>query len=208
MYPIDLTVPEAEHSAALQLGARWNERLSGWYVPRSFNAEPLNRWLTARDHINMRASALWLARVYGPCPVCEIRIPLYGLILPAGHHSLIPDDDPRQDVWEVAEEPAQLYDVAYLSTALQAALRVQAPSYRFGYSTLLEDFGWMNYCRHCRERVEDESCALEFGSPLNPLDENMAAEITLKELRLDLEVTCYSQSCGVPFVEAMPRTCA
>jgi uncharacterized protein DUF5710 len=208
MYPIDLTVPEAERAMALELGARWSEKEAEWSVPRRFNAEPFNRWLTARKHVNVRASALWLARVNARCPACATSIPLYGLILPAGHQSLITDDDPADDVWDAVEEPSQLYDVAYVSPALQAALSVHAPSYRLGYSAMIGDFGWMNYCFHCREQIEDESCALEFGSPLYPLDEFMAARIRLKELRLDLEVTCSRQSCGVPFVEAMPRTCS
>jgi hypothetical protein len=207
MYPINLTVPESERAMALQLGARWNERYGVWYVPRTFNAEALNRWLAARDCINVRANVLWLARVWAPCPTCENKTPLYALILPAGHRALIEDDDPVQDVWDVVEEPAQLYDVAYVSTALQAALRAHAPSYRLGYNALLEEFGWMNFCRHCGEGIEDESCALEFGSPLNPLDEVMAAKISLKELRLEVEAACYRQSCGVQFIEAMPLTC-
>jgi uncharacterized protein DUF5710 len=208
MYPIDLTVPESEHAMALQLGARWNEKYAVWYVPRTFNAEPLSRWLTARQHVNVRARTLWLGRVYAPCPICETSIPLHGLVVPAGHSALFAADDPAEDFWQVVEEPAQLYDVAYVSAALQAVLRVHAPTFRLGYSELLEGFGWMNYCRHCRERIEDQGCALDFGSPLNPLDEHMAAKITLKELRVELEATCGSQSCGVQFFDQMPRSCA
>jgi Domain of unknown function (DUF5710) len=207
MYRIDLTVPESEHAMALQVGARWNERYGVWYVPRTFNAEPLNRWLTARECVNVRAKVLWLARADAPCPICETRIPLYGLILPAGHFSLDTGDDPAEEFWDVVEEPAQLYDVAYVSSALQGALREHAPTYRLGYNAGLEEFGWMNFCRHCHERIEDESCALEFGSPLNPLDETMAAKITLKELRVDVEAACYQQSCGVQYIEVMPLTC-
>jgi hypothetical protein len=205
MYPIDLTVPETERGLALELGARWHQKYEVWYVPRTFNAQPLGRWLTARAFPNMRSKSLWLARVFGTCPWCENAVPMHGLILPAGHQVLCPADEPAEDAWEIAEEPSQLYEVGYLSAPLQAALQAHAPTYRLGYSELLERFCWINYCRHCRGLIEDEQCALEFGSPLNPLDEIMAARIGLQELRLEVEASCARYSCGVQLFEEMPR---
>jgi hypothetical protein len=206
VYSIDLTVPDAERTLVLNLGARWHQKYAVWYVPRTLNAQPLGRWLTARAFPNARSNSLWLARVLGTCPWCENSITLHGLILPAGHRTLCPADEPSEDVWEVAEEPSQLFEIEYLSDTLQAALEVHAPTYRLAYSPLLERFCWLNHCRHCRGLIEDDDCALDVGSPLNPLDESMAARIVLQEIRVEFEASCARYSCGVQFLEAMART--
>lgn len=205
MYPIELTVPKAEHAMALRCGARWNEKYEVWYVPRTLDVGPLSRWFTAKSFPNLRSRSLWLARVISPCPYCGGRVPLYGLILPVGHQVLSAAEVESEDDWEIAEEPSQLYEVDYLGPALQAVLRIHAPCYRPGYSAVLERFCWMNHCPKCRELLEDDSCSMEFGSPLNPLDESMAEMILLKDFRVEFEVSCGSYSCGVQLLDSMTR---
>ena len=205
MYPIELTVPKSEREMATRLGARWNEKYEVWYVPRTLDVAPLSRWFTARDNPNLRSRRAWLARVMGSCLYCAENVPLYGLILPAGHQVLCPGDESAEDAWDIAAEPSQLYEVGYLGASLQAVLQVHAPTFRVGYSAFLERFCWMNHCSHCRELIEDDNCAMEFGSPLNPLDESMAEAILLKEFQVEFEVSCGSYSCGVQLIEAMAR---
>jgi hypothetical protein len=205
MYPIELTVPKAEQEFAIRLGARWNEKYKVWYVPRTLNVEPLSRWFTAKSFPNLRSRKAWLARVLGSCPYCGESIALYGLMLPSGHQVLCPADEEGADAWEIAGEASQLYEVDYLSASIQGLLHVHAPTYRLGYSTILEQFYWMNHCSQCGELIEDDSCAMEFGSPLNPLDESMAEAIVLKEFQVEFEISCGSYSCGVQFIESMKR---
>lgn len=205
MYPIELTVPKAEQALAMRLGARWNEKYEVWYVPRTLNVEPLSRWFTAKEFPNLRSRRVWLAQVAGACTTCGEQVPLFGLILPPGHETLCPGEQPCEDTWDITDEPSQLYEVSYLSSSLQAQLRLYAPTYRVGYSTILERFCWINHCSQCRERIEDDSCAMEFGSPLNPLDEAMAEKIILQDLRVEFEISCGSYSCGVQFIDAMTR---
>ena len=90
---IDLQVAFTDKDQVKQLGARWDVEKKVWFIPDGVDTTPFQKWLPQRLDINIRSSSYFIVKSVTSCWTCGKGIPVFALLLPAGHETLEFNED-------------------------------------------------------------------------------------------------------------------
>jgi hypothetical protein len=210
MARIDLKVPFQEKDEAKRLGARWDPQGKIWFVPDGVDPEPCVRWMPKTPGVNYRSSHFFVASAPVLCWKCGTPTWVYAIALPGGHEQLDIDEDAEdgtsgEESWISIDEPAFLYYIDYLPTAVQDRVRALTRHFHVDYSKTTDSSYWMNHCEHCSAKQGDFPLFCEPGSPFVPMTESDAAAVTLQRASASFEAHADGYSYDPEFFRYMKR---
>ncbi len=173
--------------------------------------------------INVRSSHYQLALTIARCPHCGGSTALVGLVVPPGHETLDPEDDPPDGsskgggnasaLWSVAHHPAFLFHVELLPVDVQTTVRQFVPAYRRAEADAETADGsadgargWANHCERCGALLDDEELFCEPEGAFLPTNEARAAAIHLVQIDAPFEAAAGGYAHEPQFYGAM--TCS
>jgi hypothetical protein len=167
-----------------------------------------------RNDVNSRSLSYFIACALQRCGECRNLTPVVGLVLPAGHQALEVDTDAalgvlEVDAWVTVQAGAILFDVEYLSDAVDKRLRELSPHYRADLDEASGRSNWMNHCAFCATAQADFDLYCEPEGAFMPISAEAAAKIRLHEVCEPFEAQASGYACAPEFLEyAQQVACA
>jgi hypothetical protein len=169
---------------------------------------------------NVRSPRYQLALTVARCPVCGSPTAVVGLVVPPGHETLDPEDDPpvgsskgggnASALWSVAHHHAFLFHVEFLPVAIQATVRQFVPAYGRAEADADTDdgsaggpCGWANHCERCGALLDDQELFCEPEGAFLPTNEARAAAIHLVGIDAPFEAAAGGYAHEPQFFGAM-----
>jgi hypothetical protein len=168
--------------------------------------------------INVRSSHYQLALTIARCPHCGAPTALVGLVVPPGHETLDPEDDPPHEeseppLWSVSHHHAFLFHVEFLPVDVQTTVRQFVPAYGRAEADADTDdgsadgrCGWANHCERCGALLDDQELFCEPEGAFLPTNEARAAAIHLVKVDAPFEAAAGGYALEPQFFGAM--TCS
>lgn len=131
-------------------------------------------------HTNHRSRTYRIARALQRCANCTALTPVVGLVLPAGHETLVAyGDTDAEHAWEISESEALLFFVESVPQEVQARLQQLSAHYRLHHEPGTTHGCWMNHCASCGVPLDDAEVFCEPEGAFAPLCAEVAASICL-----------------------------
>lgn len=179
---IDLEVPFSQKDDAKRLGAKWDAVLKTWFIPEGKDIHPFTAWLPKEREITIRSSTYCIMESSSHCWKCGEGIRVYGFFLPPGHELFEVweyDGTDKYGEWEIHDKPTMVSYVKDISPFIVNRIKSYSNHYRVDYSKTVKADYWMNHCEHCGMKQGDFMLYDEPCGAFYPIDERMAANITL-----------------------------
>jgi hypothetical protein len=159
-----------------------------------------------RNDVNNRSLSYFIACARQRCGHCRTLTPVVGLVLPAGHQALEVDTDSAlgvlaADAWVTVQAGAILFDVEYLSDAVDKRLRELSQHYRAELDEASGRPNWMNHCAFCAAPQADFDLYCEPEGAFMPISPEAAAKIRLHEMCEPFEAQASGYACAPEFLE-------
>jgi hypothetical protein len=160
--------------------------------------------------INRRAQRYFVAQTQGVCGDCQRSTALVAVGLWPGHEVLELDDEAlddahANDVWEVANHAAFLFQVAYLPSAAQSRITEICPAYALDHDESGDELYWANHCEHCAAPFDDQDLYCEPGGAFLPVSEADAGLIQLCNIDESFAAAAAGDAPEPPFFDSMRR---
>jgi hypothetical protein len=184
-----------------------------------------------RNDVNIRSSRYFLAHTTGTCWHCRARTEFFALVVPPGHETREPDDEPPDwagdaaqnetqdeaqnetqnealavDTWCVATHHAFLFYIEFLPAVIQDRLKQFTQSYRLEFSDAAQGPYWANHCERCGSLLDDHELFCEPEGAFLPTSESSAGAIHLLALDEAFEAAAGGYAHEPQFFNAMSRT--
>ncbi len=131
--------------------------------------------------MNVRSRCYCIARAPAACRACGAPMPVFALVVPAGHE-LLEDGD-----WLPQGECALLFYVGPVCEPARRRLAALAPDYRLAPGDAGGQVHWTNHCERCAAPASDEELYGEAGGAFVPMSPAQAAAIELVVVQEPLE---------------------
>lgn len=201
MNAIQLVVPRDDVPLVSEMGARCYEESGRWYVPSGIDPSRFSRWITHYTRSNLSCSRVYYARGEHQCEACDVRVPVFALVLPSGYTEVLDAHGAAHEVCRL--EPAFIRDVEHIRESVAAELKMLSHDcYRQAFDRCSLRWFWRNHCRACDRVIDDESLFEIGGQAFRPVSIVQAERIHL--FARDHDASVSGAAVGSPTTWWMP----
>ena len=157
---------------------------------------------------NIRSGAYFVAQTTATCWRCGGSTALYALAVPPGHATLGDEDSADAETappgaWSVAQSPALLFYVEWVSETVRSRLRHLAPSFEYGHREGDMDGCWANHCQRCGACLADHELFCEPDAAFVPTSAAGAKAIRLSSIGEPFEAFAAGYAQEPPFFDTV-----
>jgi hypothetical protein len=148
---------------------------------------------------NCRSRRYLIARALLRCPHCARIAPVVGLMLPAGHETLVDSGNSDAQHWVTVSCPALLFFIEQFPERVGSRLQQLSPHYWPDLECGAAQPYWMNHCASCGCRHCDTELYCELDGAFAPLCAGAGAEWEGACL-LPVSEPCEARASGYAYV--------
>jgi len=168
-----LEVPFSEKDAAKSLGAKWNQKIKKWYVPRGVDEEGFNHWVPTEGSLTVMPP-LFILKSWETCWSCGESADVFCL----ASAGVIDDDDEEKEELNMF---IQYLDLTYIPDYLDTIFKTKIPRYFMDYTKMSNSHYYVNHC-HCNAKLGDFYLHHEPEGAFHPICDEHAQEIIMYNL--------------------------
>ncbi|WP_143307558.1 DUF5710 domain-containing protein [Chitinophaga vietnamensis] len=175
-----LNVPDADKSAALAEGARWEAASKTWYLPTENygKLKEVERWMIHDGTDIILSNELLVAHTNSACHKCGH----INRVIAIGSDTFYERDMNERDeaVWLEQDFFTLFQQITQVSGNLKSLLHEHYPRYQPAWSKTANTHLWCNHCEQCKSKQGDWCLFDKPGSPFHPEQQEEAANILIK----------------------------